>query len=364
MSLPPQYGHTRRRGRNSPAPCLGGVVVGLDMGTFWFRLALWSAVVLGLAAPAVAAEEAHRFVRIGDEKMFVDDAATKVDGGEVEFSVLYTQYDYGEGGASRPLVGQVIRFRVACDWRAYRTVTTSFYDSQGALTSTRGPETPQMSFYGDKAFHARAIDRVCGWDAPPATQSFGSVKDVLAHVAQTTEPPQPPPVSLPASKTRSDGKIMMAVPAPVRVPTTLADFPDMTAHRFAVVARDAAKGHMLFLDWANMKRDDQGVTALTLAVLADETGVQRGPRWRTPIVAIRAVRYDCTSQTYALSGEMFASFDLQFNLAPTGKHVPRLAATSAPTAAALKAACGSETGPTFASVADAVAHARDAKSGE
>jgi hypothetical protein len=298
--------------------------------------------------------------------MFMDEAATKADGGEVEFSVLYARYDYG-GADARPLGAQAMRFRVACDWRAYRTVMSSFYDGDGALTSTRGPETPQTSFYGDMAFNARAIDRACGWDTSPASQSFASVKDVLAHVAQTTQPPKPPPVSSPppAPKTKASGeKVTMLAPAPVRVPTTLAEFPDVKAHRFAVVARDAAKGHMLFVDWANMKRDGDVVTALTLAVLADETGAQRGPRWRMPVTAMRAMRYDCKAQTYALAGEMFASFDLQFNPVPSSKHVPRPAATSPVAGAALKAACGGETGPTFTTVADAVAHARGATSGE
>lgn len=323
-----------------------------------------------LAATAGAAEEAHRFVPLSGASVgtmsFLDTAATRTDGDEVEIAVLDVRFDYKGPGPSRVIVGDIRRYRVSCVWRATRGPTsTTFYDEAAALLLTRPAETAlHMSFYGKLASYAPAIDQVCGWAPAEATQSFTTVKEALAFAATTMVPPEPSPVSLPpppppsAKKKGEAPKVMMAVPVTQERKLVLPEFPGIVPHRFSVVARDESKGHTQFLDWANMKREGEAVVALTLTVLGDESAAPPAPQWRWPVLALRSTRFDCKAQTVEVLGEAFGYKDLSLNPQPRSDLPARPAASSPVASAALKTACGAEPGATYAGVAAAFAFAR------
>ena len=329
------------------------------------RILVGASIAVGLlAANARAAEETHRFVPLPTTGMgpvsFLYTAATRVDGGETEFAVLHAQIEY-VGPDQRALTGQLARYRVACDWRAYRgPLDTSYYDADGRLKSTRPAGTDlQISFYGKRAIFAPAIDRACATDAKAASPSYGSVKEALAFAATGMVEPSPSPVSAPPPPpAKRDGArpVMMVVPAAPR-PLALPEFPSVGAHRFAVVARDNVKGHTLFLDWGNMKRDGDTVVALTLAVLGDETA-PNAPRWRWPVLALRSTRFDCKAQTATVLGEALGDSSLSFNAQPDSALPPHTAGASPLAGATLKAACSAAPATTYDGVAEAVAFVR------
>jgi hypothetical protein len=325
--------------------------------------------VSGFASAVGAAEETHRFVPLSGAYVgtmsFLDTAATRTDGDEVEIAVLDVRFDYKGPGPSRVIVGDIRRYRVSCVWRATRGPTsTTFYDEAGAFLLTRPAETAlHMSFYGKLASYAPAIDQVCGWAPAEATPSFTTVKEALAFAATTMMPPEPSPVSLPppspsARKKGEAPKVMMAVPVTQERKLVLPEFPEIAPHRFSVIARDEGKGHTQFLDWANMRREGEAVVALTLTVLGDESAAPPAPQWRWPVLALRSTRFDCKAQTVEVLGEAFGYKDLSLNPQPRSGLPARLAASSPVASAALKTACGAEPRTTYAGVADAFAFAR------
>lgn len=331
------------------------------------RILLGAPVAVAIFAATVGAAEeaAHRFVALPVTGVglvsFLDDAATRVDDGETEFEVLNVLTEYAGPDQPRARVGQVARYRVACDWRAYRgPLSTSYYDGNGNLKTTKTASTAlQISFYGKPAMFASAIDRACTHEAKAASATFSSVKEALAFAATTmvAPGPSPAPPPPPPPKRGESRPIMMEVPAVARS-LALPEFPTIDAHRFAVVARDDAKGHTLFLDWGNMKRDGDTVVALTLAVLGDETSSPNAPRWRWTVLALRSTRFDCKGQAATVLGEAFGDSSLSFDAQPDSAHPPRTAAASVLAAAALKAACGVAPATTYGGVAEAVAVAR------
>jgi hypothetical protein len=333
-------------------------------------LRVLTAAAVGFAAcQAASADESHRFVPLGSERVgmisFLDAAATRASGGEVEIAVLDARFDYSVGpDEPRPIVGDIRRYRVSCDWRAQRgPLSTSFYTSGGVLLETKPANTElQMSLYGKRASFAPAIDKVCGWSAPEDAVTFGSVKDALAHAATVIiaplPPPAPPAPPPPTKKSASTAVMMMAVPVVQERRVALPGFPAFAPHRFSVVARDEAKGHTQFLDWANMKREGDAVVALTFTVLGDETAAPPAPQWRWPVIALRSTRFDCKAQTIEVLGEAFGYKDLSLDPQPSSDVPARPAASSRVASAALRAACGVEPSTTYAGLANAFAFAR------
>jgi hypothetical protein len=338
-------------------------------------LRILTAVAVGLVAcQAASADEAHRFVPLGGERgdpalSFLDTAATWTSGGEIEIAVLDARFDYSVGpDAPRPIVGDIRHYRVSCDWRAQKgPISTSFYNGAGVLIGSRPATTElHMSFYGKAASFAPAIDKVCGLSTAEDALTFGSVKEALAHAATLITAPPPPPAPPPPAASPSPAVkkgaaprvVMMAVPVVQERKVALPGFDEFAPHRFSVVARDETKGHTQFLDWANMKREGDGVVALTLTVLGDESAPVPAPQWRWPVLALRSTRFDCKAQTVEVLGEAFGYKDLSLNPQPRSDLPARAVASSPVARAALKAACGAEPGTTYAGVADAFTFAR------
>jgi hypothetical protein len=332
---------------------------------------LTAAAVGFVACQAASADETHRFIPLGGERgvpalSFLDTAATRTSDGEIEIAVLDARFDYSVGpDGPRTIVGDVRRYRVSCDWRAQRgPISTSFYNGAGVLIGTRPATTElHMSFYGKAASFAPAIDKVCGWSVPADAVTFGSVKDALAHaatvmVAPLPPPAPPPPPPPPVKKGETLRVVMMAVPVVQERKVALPAFPEFAPHRFSMVARDDAKGHTQFLDWANMKREGDGVVALTFTVLGDESAPVPAPQWRWPVLAMRSTRFDCKAKTVEVLGEAFGYKDLSLNPQPRSDLPARPVASSPVGSAALKAACGAEPSTTYAGVAEAFAFAR------
>lgn len=329
--------------------------------------ALTAAAVSFGAGQAALADEPHRFVLLGGDRLgavaFLDAAATRASGGEIEIAVLDVRFDYSVGpDEPRPIVGDIRRYRVSCDWRAQKgPISTSFYDGEGRLIKTQPANTElQLSFYGKPAMFAPAIDKACGWSGAVDAVTFGSVKDALAYAATVMVAPPPPPAPPPPSpkKAGEAPKVMMVVPAARDRKIVLPGFDTFAPHRFSVVARDKSKGHTQFVDWANMKREGDAVVALTLTVLGDETAPPPAPQWRWPVMALRSTRFDCKAQTVEVLGEAFGYKDLSLNAQPRSDLPARAAGSSPVASAAVKAACGAEPNTTYPGLTEAFAFAR------
>ena len=337
------------------------------------RVVLCTAIALMAASPASAkhkahAEPVHNYVDFDltpsvpappvngfrDVVQLVDSASATRNGDIVSFDVLMLNQVVGTdphtGGPAAVILHRTYTYVVSCGWQTERMEPhwdragergfhSLFFDDQAFR---------QDVFLGPRSWDRALFEPLCAHRPLHAAPGFKSVDAAIA--AWQDDFRQLPPTN-----------VITAIRAISQKPPHPAWMEGTAPHRFVAIARDAARGNVLFIDMASRQSDGDRATALTFALLgpdAQHFGIGFGS-----VAILRNVRYDCAANTMTVAAH--AGWDrlgtltgLQTMDAPS-----RSAADSSVTASEIRAACTGEVaadGPSFASTdeawADAVAH--------
>jgi hypothetical protein len=276
------------------------------------------------------------------------DAGTAArDGDTVSFDELYISQNFQARRDDNTkkytyrtwMVTQVERRIVSCAWRSGRTVRISQSDDGPVfIRPSTGP-----SFMGADTQYDLVIDTLCAGRKLEAASGATSIEAAVAMWKDQFQSP--------ATFAMAESRAPDREKRPWMYGRSL--------HQFVPVLNETQSGNQIYLDRANLVRDGDTVTALSVVLLGPEA--YRAPEAWQGVAMERNVRYDCKARTLTVLAQGTWGSDGRFLGQEAGETPsPRDASESPVAAGDIAAACGALAGdtPSFDSVESAWADGR------
>jgi hypothetical protein len=309
-------------------------------------------LIAGLASTPAAAQQVAlvEMPRVGERSVrFLDVGGLKRTGIDVEVRML-SATARPEGEAA-PVVGSLLTYRISCEWQADVATEARDIDINGEVTETRAFQRV-MSFFAPKGPEADISAMVCDPNVGERTGALTSLKDAMAEAARTTKRP-------PARQPRDPSAPIPAIAAPPPPKQELLqNFGGQGPSAYGLVHAENGTGNALFLDWANFRREDDVVQALTFEVLGDDPAKES----LGGLMKHSSVEIDCKAKTIRTVGYQTFGRGLKPERGGTADRAWRPVTSGPLRTDLLNAACkGRKPSKTLATMAEAAAFAATRK---
>jgi hypothetical protein len=174
---------------------------------------------------------------------------------------------------------------VSCDWNSTGVIEWGQVGADGEVPTPK-KRGAVMSFVAPGSWSDRLLQLVCDPQGPAQAPQLASVKDALAEAARVTKRPE-----------RAIPTIHPPPPKEVTGPVVIVNHPNPKKKQYGAVRIEPATGNALYLDWANIRKQDGKLQAIALELLGDHP-----TEYQYSLMKVNSVELDCMARTVQVLG--------------------------------------------------------------